>query len=107
MFLPEGLGGLLYMIRDRLLRYLAKRRNLEVPGLVARARTNEGADEGAVAVIAEISGGEAATAGVAPATARTAPQDQNSGDSFKPSVASEPVHAHEGGVGATGGGEAN
>lgn len=56
LFLPEGLGGFLYMLRDRLLRVIARRRNLEVPGLFNRARSAEGADVGATALIAEIAG---------------------------------------------------
>src|SRR5262249_28732898 len=38
MFLPEGLGGLVYSIRDGLLRRVAKRRNLVVPSLLADVR---------------------------------------------------------------------
>jgi branched-chain amino acid transport system permease protein len=54
MFLPEGLGGLLYMLRDRLLRVLARRRGLEVPGLMTKSREETGADSGATALIEEI-----------------------------------------------------
>jgi branched-chain amino acid transport system permease protein len=38
MFLPEGLGGLLYDIRDGILRRVAHRRNLVVPSLLADMR---------------------------------------------------------------------
>jgi branched-chain amino acid transport system permease protein len=38
MFLPEGLGGLLYGIRDSILRRVAKRRRLVVPSLLADVR---------------------------------------------------------------------
>ncbi|MEN3272432.1 MAG: branched-chain amino acid transport system permease protein livM [Actinomycetota bacterium] len=38
MFLPGGLGSLAYRVRDRLLRYVAKRRDILVPSLVADAR---------------------------------------------------------------------
>ena len=43
MFLPEGLGGILYAIRDGLLRRVARRRGLIVPSLLAdvRAETDE------------------------------------------------------------------
>ena len=52
MFLPEGLGGLLYMLRDLVLRRVAKANNLEVPGLLNRAIEEH--DEGAAAVISEL-----------------------------------------------------
>jgi branched-chain amino acid transport system permease protein len=38
MFLPEGLGGLLYAFRDGILRRVAKRRGLVVPSLLADIR---------------------------------------------------------------------
>jgi branched-chain amino acid transport system permease protein len=38
MFLPEGLGGLLYTIRDGILRRIARRRGLVVPSLLADVR---------------------------------------------------------------------
>lgn len=38
MFLPEGLGGLLYGARDAILRRIAKRRGLIVPSLLADVR---------------------------------------------------------------------
>jgi branched-chain amino acid transport system permease protein len=38
MFLPEGLGGVLYSIRDGILRRIAKRRGLIVPSLLADIR---------------------------------------------------------------------
>ncbi len=38
MFLPEGLGGLVYDIRDGILRRIAKRRKLVVPSLLADVR---------------------------------------------------------------------
>jgi branched-chain amino acid transport system permease protein len=44
MFLPEGLGGLMYSIRDGLLRRVAKRRGLVVPSLVADVRQLETAE---------------------------------------------------------------
>ena len=44
MFLPEGLGGLMYGLRDGLLRRIAKRRGLVVPSLVADIRQLETAE---------------------------------------------------------------
>ena len=44
MFLPEGLGGLMYQLRDGLLRRVAKRRGLVVPSLVADVRQLETAE---------------------------------------------------------------
>lgn len=38
MFLPEGLGGLLYTVRDGFLRWVARRRGLIVPSLLADVR---------------------------------------------------------------------
>lgn len=49
MFLPEGLGGLLYAVRDRYLRWVARRRGLLVPSLVADRRIEE-AEEAQAAV---------------------------------------------------------
>ncbi|MHB1855119.1 MAG: ABC transporter permease [Acidimicrobiales bacterium] len=67
MFLPEGLGGLLYMLRDLGLRRVAKARHLEVPGLLARVI--EDRDEGAAAVISELAVTGAAPMGTPPAEA--------------------------------------
>jgi ABC-type branched-subunit amino acid transport system ATPase component/ABC-type branched-subunit amino acid transport system permease subunit len=52
LFLPGGLGGLLYSLRDRLLRALARRRRLVVPNLLADVATAPDTPPGA--------GGEAA-----------------------------------------------
>ncbi|HEX5265654.1 MAG TPA: ABC transporter permease [Acidimicrobiales bacterium] len=57
MFLPEGLGGLLYMLRDRALRVVAARHRLDVPGLAPRPAEDTGADQGAVTVIEEVAVG--------------------------------------------------
>jgi len=65
MFLPEGLGGLLYMLRDLGLRRLAKARRLEVPGLLARVVEEH--DEGAAAVISELAVSGPAPMGTPPA----------------------------------------
>jgi branched-chain amino acid transport system permease protein len=40
LFLPEGLGGLVYSQRDRYLRWVAKRRGIHVPSLVADRRVD-------------------------------------------------------------------
>jgi branched-chain amino acid transport system permease protein len=45
LFLPEGLGGLLYTQRDRYLRWVARRRGLVVPSLVADVRVGEGSGD--------------------------------------------------------------
>jgi branched-chain amino acid transport system permease protein len=48
LFLPEGLGGLVYSQRDRYLRWVAKRRGIHVPSLVADRRVDgDGAGTGA------------------------------------------------------------
>jgi branched-chain amino acid transport system permease protein len=44
IFLPEGIGGLLYSLRDRLLRLVARRRALAVPGLFEPAPLGAGTD---------------------------------------------------------------
>lgn len=41
MFLPEGLGGLVYRVRDAYLRRVARRRGLVVPSLLADVRVEE------------------------------------------------------------------
>jgi branched-chain amino acid transport system permease protein len=38
LFMPEGLGGVMYAIRDRYLRWVAERRKLIVPSMVADVR---------------------------------------------------------------------
>jgi branched-chain amino acid transport system permease protein len=45
LFLPEGLGGLVYHLRDRYLRWVAVRRGLVVPSLVADVRVVEAPPE--------------------------------------------------------------
>lgn len=69
MFLPEGLGGLLYRLRDLWLRKVAARHNLEVPGLLSRAAAEEHADEGAVAVLSELAVAEPVPMGTPPSGA--------------------------------------
>jgi branched-chain amino acid transport system permease protein len=46
MFLPEGLGGLLYGVRDSILRRVANRRGLVVPSLIADVRQDVGVELG-------------------------------------------------------------
>lgn len=45
MFLPEGLGGVVYAMRDALLRRVARRRGLVVPSLVADVRAEREPEE--------------------------------------------------------------
>jgi branched-chain amino acid transport system ATP-binding protein len=49
--LPEGLGGLLYQLRDRLLRELARRKNIPLSGAVVPAAEPSGQDRGATAIL--------------------------------------------------------
>jgi branched-chain amino acid transport system permease protein len=41
LFMPEGLGGVVYMVRDKYLRWVAVRRGLIVPSMVADVRVVE------------------------------------------------------------------
>jgi hypothetical protein len=41
MFLPEGLGGLVYRVRDAFLRRVARRRDILVPSLLADVRVDD------------------------------------------------------------------
>lgn len=50
MFVPEGLGGLVYRVRDAYLRRVARRRDLVVPSLLADVRREEQQDA-AIAVL--------------------------------------------------------
>jgi branched-chain amino acid transport system permease protein len=52
LFLPEGLGGLVYQLRDRYLRWVARRRGIHVPSLVADSRVVDGPAIGVEAVAA-------------------------------------------------------
>jgi branched-chain amino acid transport system permease protein len=54
IILPEGLGGLLYEIRDRLLRLIAFRRGISIPGVANELTRSAEADPGAVAVLEEL-----------------------------------------------------
>ena len=54
VILPEGLGGLLYDVRDRLLRMAALRRGISVPGVLNRASGPAQEDRGARAVREEL-----------------------------------------------------
>ena len=54
LFVPEGLGGLVYRVRDAYLRWVARRRDLIVPSLIADVRVAE--DEGRVAIETALGG---------------------------------------------------
>ncbi|HSS11212.1 MAG TPA: ABC transporter permease [Acidimicrobiales bacterium] len=54
LILPEGLGGLLYSLRDRLLRTVALRRGIVVPGVLTRITPPAQPDPGALAVLEEL-----------------------------------------------------
>jgi branched-chain amino acid transport system permease protein len=58
VILPEGLGGLLYDVRDRLLRFVALRRGISVPGVLNRTEPAAEADRGALAVLEEFAPAE-------------------------------------------------
>jgi hypothetical protein len=75
MFLPGGLGELVFRARDRLLRMAADRRGLLVPSLVADRRMAEGAGDAAGEdVTALISAGLAPEAEQAPVAGDGAPR---------------------------------
>jgi branched-chain amino acid transport system permease protein len=57
LFLPEGLGGLLYKVRDGYLRWVARRRGLLVPSLVADRRIEAAEEEQAQVAIGAALGG--------------------------------------------------
>ena len=78
MFLPEGVGSLVFRARDRLLRELAARRGIVVPSLVADTLVAKEEDE----AILE-----------APAVADSAPSP---GDAEAETVGRERVAAEEG-----------
>jgi branched-chain amino acid transport system permease protein len=70
MFLPEGLGGLVYRVRDAYLRWVARRRNLLVPSLVADRRIEEAeVAEAAVAIDTALDGFQSRQADREPAGA--------------------------------------
>jgi branched-chain amino acid transport system permease protein len=60
IFLPEGLGGLVYGLRDRYLRFVAKRRKLVVPSLLADRRAM--AEDAPIAIDTALGGLAAAAA---------------------------------------------
>jgi branched-chain amino acid transport system permease protein len=55
MFLPEGLGGIVYALRDSLLRRIARRRKIVVPSLLADVRLETDTPE--IDMSAVLSGG--------------------------------------------------
>jgi branched-chain amino acid transport system permease protein len=57
IFLPEGLGGLMYRFRDAYLRWVARRRNILVPSLVADRRVEQSEEEQARVAIGTALGG--------------------------------------------------
>ncbi|HEV2308935.1 MAG TPA: ABC transporter permease [Acidimicrobiia bacterium] len=54
IILPEGLGGLLYRLRDELLRVVARRRHISVLGLAPQVEEPAGPEQGAVEVLEEL-----------------------------------------------------
>lgn len=62
MFLPEGLGGIVYRVRDAFLRRVARRRGLVVPSLLADERV----DDPAPAIDAMLAPGDAGASPGAP-----------------------------------------
>jgi branched-chain amino acid transport system permease protein len=63
LFLPEGLGGLVYAVRDAYLRRVARRRQLLVPSLVADRRIEEAEEARAQVAIGTALGGFQRAAG--------------------------------------------
>jgi branched-chain amino acid transport system permease protein len=57
VFLPEGLGGLMYRVRDAFLRWVARRRDILVPSLVADRRIEDAEEEQAKIAIGTALGG--------------------------------------------------
>ena len=70
--LPEGLGGLLYRLRDALLRVLARHRHIAVLGLAPQVEEPGGTAQGAVEVLEELRAAQPDGDGVAARTARPA-----------------------------------
>ena len=70
--LPEGLGGLLYRLRDALLRVLARHRHIAVLGLAPQVEEPGGTAQGAVEVLEELRAAQPDGDGVAGRTARPA-----------------------------------
>jgi branched-chain amino acid transport system permease protein len=62
--LPEGLGGLLYRLRDVLLRELARRKGLVVLGLPEPPAERPGPDRGATELLEEVGGSDTLDRGV-------------------------------------------
>ncbi len=67
LLVPEGLGGVLYGIRDRYLRAVAKRRGILVPSLVADAATDRGESEALDSALTGLSTGAPPEGGAEPA----------------------------------------
>jgi branched-chain amino acid transport system permease protein len=74
LFLPEGLGGLLFGGRDAFLRWVARRRGILVPSLLADRRVEQEEESQArVAIDTALGGLAAASASAAPANGGTEP----------------------------------
>ncbi len=56
MFLPEGLGGVMYSLRDGILRRIARRRGLVVPSLLADVRMDTAEAEVDMSALLSLSG---------------------------------------------------
>ena len=82
LFLPEGLGGLVYSVRDGFLRRVAKRRGLLVPSLLADKRIEQMEEEAANVAIGSALSGLSASHGT-PTPAAT------NGHAKKPATAPE------------------
>jgi ABC-type branched-subunit amino acid transport system permease subunit len=57
IILPEGLGGLLYRLRDQLLRVVARRRRIALLGLAPQVDEPAGPEQGAIEVLEELRAG--------------------------------------------------
>ena len=71
--LPEGLGGLLYRLRDVLLRELARRKGIAVLGLPGPATERPGPDRGATEILEEVGASDTVGQSVITPSAPTAP----------------------------------
>jgi len=96
LFLPEGLGGLVYNIRDGFLRRVAKRRGILVPSLLADKRIEKMEEEAANVAIGSALSGLAASHKPATVAVPTAPNGRTNGQATtkaagngKPSTAPE------------------
>jgi hypothetical protein len=84
--IPGGLGDVVYRVRDAGLRYIANRRGLVVPSLIADVRQDDEVLEAAEHSVEQREATIAATAATAPEPAASVNGDQPS----EPAVPSEP-----------------